>query len=179
MSKLLYLATAIGLAAVPACKSSSRHNADKAADRVLDKSNKLDDRVADQSKAIDKETTDTAKKAAETATAAATFEARRADRVRDLRVQRDVIASQPAIMTTLASALPLTQSGRADVDEKVRVLQMRIDEAGNVINELSVVSADGFKAKDDQAADVMNRLGDARKDAWKALDKAPRTDRSS
>jgi hypothetical protein len=179
MSKLLYIATALGLAIVPACKSNTRHNADKAADRAQDKADKLDDRVADQTKAIDKETTETAKKASETAEARNDFESRRHDRVLQLRFERDVIGSQPTVMTTLASALPLTESGRADVDEKIRVLQMRVDEAGNVLNELATIGTDGFKAKDDQAADVMKRLDDARGDAWKALDKAPRTDRSS
>jgi len=179
MSKLLYLAAALGLAVVPACKSNTRHNADKAADRAQDKTDKLDDRVADQAKAIDKETNETTKKATETAEAHNDFESRRHDRVLQLRFERDVIASQPTVMTTIASALALTEVGRADIDEKIRVMQMRVDEAGNVLNELATVGVDGFKAKDDLAADVMKRLDDARKDAWKAIDKAPRTDHSS
>jgi len=130
-------------------------------------------------KAIQEQTTETVKKTAETAAASATFEARRGERVRELRVVRDVIGSQPTLMTQLASHLPLTDTGRADVDDKIRVLQMRMDEAGNVLAELATISVDGFKSKDDQAADVMKRLDDARDDAWTALDKAPRTDRSS
>jgi hypothetical protein len=179
MSKLLCLATAIGLSVVPACKSSTRHNADRAAERALDKSNKLGDRVADQTDAIKKQTDETIKKAADTADATSVFEARRVDRVRELRVVRDVVGSQPTVMTQLASHLTLSDSGRADVDDKIRVLQMRIDEAGNVLSELSTISIEGFKDKDDQAADVMSRLDDARKAAWDALDKAPRTARAS
>jgi hypothetical protein len=179
MSKLIYIAAALGLAVAPACKSTSRHNADKAADRVVDKSDKLDDRVNDQAKAIDKETTETARKAADHAAASSDFEVHRSTRVRELRFERDVIGSQPTVMTTLASVLPLTVAGREDVDEKIRILTMRVDEAGNVLNELATIGADGFTAKDDQAADVMKRLNEARSDAWKALDKAPRTDRSS
>jgi hypothetical protein len=179
MSKLIYIAAALGLAVVPACKSTSRHNADKAADRVVDKSDKLDDRVADQAKALSKETAETAKKAAEHAAASSDFEGHRSNRVRELRIERDVIGSEPTVMTTFASALPLTVAGRADVDEKIRILTMRVDEAGNVLNELATIGPDGFKAKDDQAADVMKRLDEARSDAWKALDSAPRTDRSS
>lgn len=179
MSKLLYLAAAIGLGVVPACKSTSRHSADRAADRALDKSDKLENRVQDQTEAIQEQTSETLKKTAETAEASATFEARRRERVRELRVVRDVIGSQPTVMTQIASHLPLTETGRADVDDKIRVLQMRMDEAGNVLTELATISVDGFKSKDDQAADVMKRLDDAREDAWNALDKAPRSDRSS
>lgn len=172
MSKLLYLAAVIGLGAVPACKSTTRHNADRAAERALDKSDKLGARVEKQVSAIQDETDETIKKAADTASASATFEARRGERVRELRMVRDVIGSQPTIMTQLASHLAVTETGRADVDDKIRVLQMRMDESGNVLTELATVSVDGFKAKDDQAADVIERLDDARKQAWNAIDKA-------
>lgn len=179
MSKLLYLAAVIGLGVVPACKSTTRHNADRAAERVLDKADKLDTRVQDQTEAIQEQTAETVKKTAETAAASATFEARRSERVHELRIVRDVIGSQPTVMTQLASHLSLTDTGRADVDDKIRVLQMRLDEAGNVLTELASISVDGFKSKDDQAADVMKRLEDAREQAWTALDKAPRTAGSS
>lgn len=89
-------------------------------------------------------------------------------RIRSLEAQLQVIATQPVIIHTMARVFPLSEAGRAQVTHKLEALQMRFDEAKNLV-----------RAGDPQATEAMKRLEDARKDAWDALDKAPRTDRSS
>jgi hypothetical protein len=89
-------------------------------------------------------------------------------RDRGLVAQLQVIATQPVIISTMAAAFPLTEAGRAQVTEKLQALQMRFDEAKNLV-----------ESGDPQAADAVKRLDAARKEAWDALDKAPRVDRSS
>jgi len=62
----------------------------------------------------------------------------------------------------------LTEAGRARVIEKLEAMQMRYDEAKNLV-----------EAGDPRARDALKKLDEARADAWDALDKAPRVDRSS
>ena len=95
-------------------------------------------------------------------------DASRQVRDRAPEVELQVIATQPIIINTMAQVFPLTEAGRAQVTEKLQALQMRFDEAKNLI-----------EAGDAQAPDAMKKLDAARKDAWDALDKAPRVDRSS
>ena len=91
-----------------------------------------------------------------------------AQRDRALEAELSVIATQPVIISTMARVFPLTEAGRARVTEKLEALQMRYDEAKNLV-----------EAGDPQARAAMQKLDDARKEAWDALDKAPRVDRSS
>ena len=91
-----------------------------------------------------------------------------APRDRALEAELQVIATQPIIISTMARVFPLTEQGRARVTEKLEALQMRFDEAKNLV-----------EAGDPRAADAVKALDAARKDAWDALDKAPRVDRSS
>lgn len=91
-----------------------------------------------------------------------------AQRDRALVAELQVIATQPVIISTMARVFPLTEEGRARVTAKLEALQMRFDEAKNLV-----------EAGDPRAADAVKKLDAARKDAWDALDKAPRTDRSS
>jgi hypothetical protein len=89
-------------------------------------------------------------------------------RDRALEAELQVIATQPIIISTMARVFPLTEAGRARVTEKLEAMQMRFDEAKNLV-----------EAGDPQAREAMKKLDDARKDAWDALDNAPRVDRSS
>jgi preprotein translocase subunit SecD len=165
MSKLLQLVAAIGLVAAPAaCKSDSRSKADKAADRV-----------ADQNKRDIKESPDYQPNVAKEQANDAEFTVRRDMRMQILKIQHDIVQSQPQVISTLASSLALTEPGAADVNDKVRVLEMRLDDANNAIQRLGSTPAEDFKKVDDDATKAMDRLEDARKDAWKALKDAPRT----
>lgn len=166
MSKLLQLVAAIGLVAAPAaCKSDSRSKADKAADRV-----------ADQNKRDMKETSpDYQPNVAKEQANDAEFAVRRDMRMQILKIQHDIVQTQPQVISTLASSLGLTEAGASDVNDKVRVLEMRLDDANNAIQRLGSAPAEEFKKVDDDATKAMDRLEDARKDAWKALKDAPRT----
>jgi hypothetical protein len=166
MSKLLQLVAAIGLVAAPAaCKSDSRSKADKAADRV-----------ADQNKRDTKETSpDYQPNVVKEQANDAEFSVRRDMRMQILKITTDIVQTQPQMISTLASSLALTDAGNADVNDKVRVLEMRLDDANNAIQRLGSTPADDFKKADDDATKAMDRLEDARKDAWKALKDAPRT----
>jgi hypothetical protein len=166
MSKLLQLSAAIALVAAPAaCKSDSRSKADKAAERVADQNKRDMEKTApDYQPNVVKEQANDAE-----------FSVRRDMRMQILKIHTDIVQTQPQMITTLASSLPLTELGAADVNDKVRVLQMRIDDANNAIQSLGTTPADGFKKADDDATKAMDRLEDARKDAWKALKDAPRT----
>ncbi|MDB4958689.1 MAG: hypothetical protein JWO36_6258 [Myxococcales bacterium] len=174
------LALALGIVAGQGCNNAAR-DADKAADRVIDKQKDLT-RKDDRDLAIaDKKSSTSGDSAAsqELADATAAFDARRRIRVTTLRTQHAVIATQPMLISTMVEAFPLTDRGRADVNEKLTIFQMRLDETGNLIQGLQAASPQDFKDRNDAASDAMNRLDDARKDAWKALEDAPRTDRSS
>ncbi len=153
MISLRNVVVGVALVAAQGCnKSDTQKHADKAADTLKDK---------------------------HTAEAKANFEARREVRYRALEAQLQVIATQPALISSMASAFPLTEAGRANVTQKLQAFQMRLDEAKNQVQLVKTSLLDYFKDADDKATDAMNKLDDARKDAWDALDKAPRTDRSS
>jgi len=154
------LAIAFGLVASQGCKSQEA-NADRDADRVIEDQPNAD------------------KKSGDLATATDVFERSRDLSIQKLNGQRAVIASQPNLINTIAQSLPLTDAGRMVVNERVMLLQTRLDEAGNLISGLQTSTASDWKRRDDAVSDAMSRVEDARKDAWKALDDAPRTDRSS
>lgn len=167
MSKLIQLVAAIGLIAAPtACKSDSRSKADKAADRVADQNKRDLDKMSspDYQPNVAKEQANQAE-----------FTVRRDMRMQILKISHDIVQTQPEMITTLASSLPLTDAGAADVNDKVRVLEMRLDDSNNAIQRLNTAGADDFKKVDDDATKAMDRLEDARKDAWTALKDAPRT----
>jgi hypothetical protein len=170
---------ALGLALVAAqgCKDSAR-DANRAADRVVDKEHDLNKAPADR-RLEDVADSEVRKKRLELFDAAADFEAKRNIRIAALRSEHAVIASQPMLISTMVESFPLTDRGRADVNEKLTIFQLRLDESGNLIQGLNATNARTWKERNDAASEAMNRLEDARKDAWKALEDAPRTDRSS
>jgi hypothetical protein len=169
MSKLIRIIAIIGLMVVPtACKSeeSARNRADRGSEQAGANSAAQESAKTDQ-------------KTAESTSSQADFERNRDARVTTLRVQRDLTASQTIVISALAAGLPLTGAGKADVNEKLQVLQTRLDDAGNAIQDLKTATADDFKAKDKYASDVIHRLNEARDAAWKALDEAPRNETAS
>src|ERR1051326_8119106 len=159
ITKLIQLVAAIGLVVAPAaCKSDSRSKADKAADRVADQ-NKRD---------MEKTSPDYQPNVAKEQANEAEFTVRRDMRMQILKIEHDVIQTQPQMISTLASSVGLTEAGSADVNDKVRVLEMRLDDVNNAIQRLGGTPAEDFKKVDDDATKAMDRLEDARKDAWKA-----------
>lgn len=138
---------------------------------------RLDERAAnDGVEDVTEEAQDVTEEATDLAKAASDFEQRRQLRVQELRAVHAVIASQPQLINLLAGPTPLTDRARADVSEKMQVLQMRLDEAGNAIQALQGVTAEEFEDRNDETAKAIERLQDAREDAWNALRDGDRID---
>jgi hypothetical protein len=169
---------AIVLAAA-ACNRGSAHQADKAAAKVIDKTDQVNDSKEDIAKGQLGESKDLAKNAGEQAAAENDFEMKRQIRVDVLRAEHALVAAQPVLISSLATQTALTEAGRADVNEKLQILMMRLDETGNAITGLQTVDAQSWKDRDDEASRAMSRLDDARDAAFNALRTAPRTDQSS
>ena len=179
MTRLQIIAVAFGIVAAQGCNTSKSH---KAADKVVDRQADLSEERKDLGdKKVDeiKETKGVVKKSGDLADATADFKARRQMRVDELRAEHQVIGTQPLLISTMAQAFPLTDAGRTDVNEKLQVLQMRLDQTANMINGLGTSTAKDYNDRDDAIGEAMSKLDDARKAAWKALDDARRTDRSS
>jgi len=192
------LALVAGLAASAACNNDkTRKNAENAAEAVRDKADDLKDNskdlaetakdksedLADKSKdTIDdlgKDTKDVAKNAVETRDSQKEFEYQRMVRVQTLRAVHGIVASQPMLINAVAGSVPLVDTDRAKVNEKVLLIQMRLDESANLIQGLEGVDANNWEDRERETSNAMNRLEDARKDAWEALDDAKRLDRTS
>ncbi|MDQ3367141.1 MAG: hypothetical protein M3680_17095 [Myxococcota bacterium] len=132
--------------------------------------NRLDDNHArETAKDIAEEAHDVNEKAVEVANAADEFAHRRQLRIAELRSVHSVIASQPMLITALTSMTPLMDRARADVNEKLQVFQMRLDETGNAIEALQGVGPEDWEARHDAAEQTRDRLEEARDAAWEAL----------
>jgi hypothetical protein len=178
MRNLKMFALALGLAA-GACNNDSASRANRAANKLVDRTADLVDLQKRKLENATGEVKEVGERARDVTKAQLDFAAKRTARIDVLRVQHGLIALQPTMITGLASIAPLTDAGRADVNEKLELLQMRLDETGNLIQDLKTTDAQTFSAKDDEASDAMKRLVSARDAAWKALDDAPRAVRSS
>jgi hypothetical protein len=134
--------------------------------------------VKHDTKDVVDETKDLSKEAVDVAKAKQTFDYRRQERVNQLHALHAVIASQPMLINAISPLTPLTDKARNDLSEKMQVFQMRLDEAGNLIQQLQVVHEDNFENRDDATNKAMDRLKDARSDAWKALNDGDRIEPS-
>jgi hypothetical protein len=137
-----------------ACKSEP---ADRAADRVREQQHALED----------------------LSRADADFHARRDARIAELDSAHAAIAAQPKLIAVFAAALPLTDAGRATLDDKLHVVQVRLDETANLIEALRHTESDLWKQREAQVAAAMRHLDEARDAAWKAVGDAPRIHTSS
>ncbi len=174
-TRCTYLALAMGLLTAAACdKDETRDNAREAAERLADKTGDLKDEAKD----LQGESTDMMKKGIETRDALKEFEYQRMVRVQTLRAVHAITASQPNVVITLAGGRALRDADRAKLNEKLQLVQMRLDESANLIQSLEGVDAEHWKDRERDVADAMNRLEDAREDAWEALDEAERLDPS-
>jgi hypothetical protein len=192
------LALLAGFAASTACsKDDTRDNAENAAEAVREKTTDLQDNskdlaetakdkaedLRDESKDTAEDINDEAKDVMKSGIAARDaqkeFEYQRMVRVQTLRGVHGIIASQPLLINAVASARALVDADRSKIAEKVQLVQMRLDEAANLIQSLEGVDANHWEGRERETADAMNRLEDAREDAWEALDDAKTIDRTS
>ena len=138
-------------------------------------SGRLDEAEGDRNaNEVADESEDVAEQAQELQAASADFEARRAERLTSARAVHSVISAEPTMITTFAGMAPLTVEARNDLNEKMQVLQMRLDEAANAIESLRATDASTFEDRDDVVENAMDRLQEARDDAWEALDDGDR-----
>lgn len=182
MSKVLVLVALLAAA----CKPETSRRASKAADEVMDqredvlrKAEALEREANETKPELVKKSVDVLEEAAELTAAQQEFERRKTVRIQAVRAQHEVIATQPMLIATMSKSFRITDAARAEINEKLSVFQMRLDEAANLIQGLHNANADVWEERDDQARDAMKRLEDAREDAWDALDDAPTVDRSA
>lgn len=152
--------------AAAACKPESAQRADRAARDV--KAEQVD--VIQAARAG---SANLLRETGELSEAAQRFETQRAARIDALRAQYAVIASQPAMIGTMARELPITDGARGDINDKLHRLQMRLDEMQNLIEGLVRVPVDSWEQRDGDATTAMERLDDARREAWHSLEQAP------
>ncbi len=109
----------------------------------------------------------------------AEFHAQRDARIAELVARRAAIAAQPKVIAMIADALPLTAGGRAEIDDKLHVLQVRLDETANLIEALRHTEPDLWKQREARVEAAMKHLEEARAAAWQAVARARRADTSS
>jgi len=148
-------------------------------DDITDRRNTVAEKARDNAGDIADEAKDVGKGARKLADAEHEFQYAKMIRIQTLRGIHAVIASQPMLINSFAMSLPIVESDRAVINEKMQIFQMRLDEAGNQIETLNGISAESWEQRHDDVNKAMDRLNDARKDAWKALDDAKRLDRTS
>jgi len=159
---------------------------DKTAEQAADVKEDIGDRrdtvakkARDNARDIADEAKDVGKGARKLADAEHDFQYAKMVRVQTLRSVHAVMASQPMLINAFSSSLPILEGDRALINEKMQILQMRLDETGNQIETLNGVDAASWEQRHDDVNKAMDRLDDAREDAWKALDGAKRLDRTS
>jgi hypothetical protein len=149
------------------CKPESARRADRAAEEVLaeraqvkEAATTAPDKVGVESKQL--------------SAAAQQFTESKRIRIAALRGEHSVIATQVRLISTLSEYSRMTDSGRADINNKLSAFQMRLDEAKNQIEGLAGAPVDAWEQRDDAVREAMNALETARKAAWRSLDDAPR-----
>lgn len=160
----LLLAIAIVFAG---CQPETARKAEQAAKEVVDGREELEQAAREAPAQI-------GSASQELSEAARLFTERKQSRIAALRGEHSVIATQVKLISTMAEYFPLSDQGRADVNNKLTELQMRLDEAGNHIEGLTGVGAEQWSARDDAVRDAMDELDAARRAAWRALQDAPR-----
>lgn len=153
--------------AVAGCQPETARKADRAAKDVIEQREDLTQAAREKPAQL-------GSASQELSEAARRFTKRKRIRIAALRGEHSVIATQMKLIGTMAEYFPLTDQGRADVNNKLTELQMRLDEAGNQIEGLAGVGAEQWHARDDAVRDAMDTLDAARRAAWRALQDAPR-----
>lgn len=137
-----------------------------------------EERAEERGQEIQEESRELAEETRDLAAAEARFEMQRDQRIAGLRAVHGVLASQPMLINTIAGTVPLTTGARAELGEDMQMFQMRLDEAGNAIEQLQMATAENFDERDDAAEDAMDRLKEARDEAWEALNEGDRVEPS-
>lgn len=166
------------LFATPACKPDSARKADRAAEAVTNQRAQLE-RELDADKPVTTKAADVLEHAGRLAQADAEFRRQRDLRVDILRGRHSVYATQSLLIASMAESFPLTDDGRADVNEKLTTFHSILDETEDLIEGLHRADASTFPKLDEQATDAMKRLDDARSAAWDALEDAPKAARTA
>ena len=99
----------------------------------------------------------------------ASFHVRRDARIAELEAEHAAIAAEPRIIAVFAEVMPLTEAGRAELDGRLHVVQVRLDETANLIEALRHTEADLWKPREARVSAAMHHLDDARGSAWQAL----------
>ena len=153
--------------AVAGCQPETARKADRAAKDVIEEREDLRQTARDEPAQV-------GSASQELSDAARRFAERKRIRIAALRGEHSVIGTQLKLISTLAEYFPLTDQGRAGVNNELTALQMRLDEAGNQIEGLVGVGAERWNERDDAVRDAMGKLDAARRSAWRALQDAPR-----
>jgi hypothetical protein len=154
------------------CKPETARKAERAAKDVVEQRQDLKE-------ATQSDPTKVAAESKELSEAATLFVERKRIRIAALRGEHSVIATQLKLISTLSEYFPLTDAGRADINNKLSQFQMRLDEASNHIEGLDGAPADHWIERDDAVREVMEKLDGAREAAWRALQDAPRVHRTA
>jgi hypothetical protein len=138
------------------------------------------EQVAEDTDDIADEAKDVGKNARQLADASNEFKYRKMVRIQTLRAVHAVEASQPMLINAFAQGFPLVEKDRGEVNEKLVIFQMRLDEAGNAIQSLELVEAKDWEDRNDAVSKALERVEDAREDVWEELKDADRVgDRTS
>ncbi|MBL0216023.1 MAG: YtxH domain-containing protein [Myxococcales bacterium] len=193
----VFLAAALLVAPAACNKDKTGKESDRAAERVndgtkdlrsqtrdvvetaKDRRDHLSEKARDNAGDIADEAKDVGEQAKKLGAAQGEFAHMRMVRLATLRGVHAVMAQQPMLIISFASGYPIVEADRAKVNEKLQIFQMRLDEAGNLIQGLEGVEAATWEQRHDDANKAMGRLEDSRAEAWKALHDAKRLEKTS
>jgi chromosome segregation ATPase len=160
---------------------TARDKAGDLAERLREASEELGDQVAKTANEaggaigeVAEKSKDLSELAAQVEPAAADFERKRAERVDTLRAVHSVSIAQPLLINTLAKTVEHSQSEEARLVERLSVFEVRVEETGQLIEQLGHVEARDWEARNDAIGEAMSRLESARKEAWETLDSIAR-----
>jgi len=157
-----------------ACNTNSR--SEKAAENLNKQSDQLADQLKDKGNGAVEGIKDIAKEANDVAAADETFRREREIRIGALRANHVLEATIPGLIRPTIDFANVTDVGRANINEKLAVLELRLSEAAKAIEDLQFVDAANWKEKNEATQDFMNRLGTAADEAVEELRDAPRVE---
>lgn len=162
-----------------ACKTEAAREAERAAQRVqartIDLAHERQELAAqarESAASIRDELADVASTTAEVQQALAEFERKRAARVSNLEGQLGVQAKLPDLIHAMARSVRLTANERVELDEKLQVLRVRIEEARQILDQLPMTPAASWTSRDDEITRALQRIEDAREDAVEIVEDA-------
>jgi hypothetical protein len=149
------------------CKPETGRKAERAAKDVVEQREDLEAATRQTPEKL-------AAEAEELSQATKLFIERKRIRIAALRGEHSVVGTQIRLISTMAEYFPLTDAGRADINNKLTTFQRELDEAKNHIDGLERLGPDEWTTRDDAVQDAMDELDNVRRAAWRALEDAPR-----